>query len=526
MSLKADIIEEGAGLVGVPSASSVNNSTIASTIANAASNMFGPDKANAPVEIKAPYLTTEETNRVLKLSPAAQKLGIKSGVTPADSWKELIKGSYDLIYPHVVGDFRHMKDDYKVWKVASTAIKKKAPSIMKLFSIFTALEGWAQTLTDPVLGKVRKEGGINFTSYARGKFVMDKVDATLGAKAAAAYKLSGTLSAESTSNIPSTSMESLYSMAGQLLGVDVTSPSGEMSRASNTLMSSTKPAIADIDKELSTVTDLLTEVNPGKAIQVTTTNQSAMQMASQAQTTIKVGDTPQSLAEDVTLEAQCAALEKIFGDHGPLPDMSSVAVPPNGRVHYQTEPSNQWVIPAAGTNVLAQDVTVTVFDDEGFEIVKDEFYIDGGGNAVVTFLKSVAGRAVLVGVMPAEDPASLPSSRVTAKLDEMKNTAKHKAVGTRTAGGGYTPNKNKAANVEETEEDRAKTRIAGKITKDFVNIRDAATANLIRLGSQAGQLLDLRKTVSPKLGVTTEASEEESKRSAVVPSEDKKNASR
>ena len=108
------------------------------------------------MEITAKVPGLDLTNKVIQGSTAAKRLGVDRGMTAADSWNQLIRGTYDLTYPHIVGDFRHMKDDYQITKFSVASIKRKIPAFGNVMSLFPNKLGWNLALPDPVHGFVKK----------------------------------------------------------------------------------------------------------------------------------------------------------------------------------------------------------------------------------------------------------------------------------------------------------------------------------------------------------------------------------
>lgn len=159
-------------------------------------------------DIQAKSTDSIEAARVLSLSPAAKKLGITVGVTSADSWNELIEGAYNLLFPRIASDFRHLKDDMKIWKVAVSATSYEHKGMNKIWSVFPPLEANLLTVKDAVHGAVRGvEARADYVKYKTAQFAGDQAEAGTAANPYQSDDLSQG-SGQNSSNSQSSSQQS------------------------------------------------------------------------------------------------------------------------------------------------------------------------------------------------------------------------------------------------------------------------------------------------------------------------------
>lgn len=314
----------------------------------------------------AASLGLDKSNSVIAKSSAAKKLGIKTGITPADSWNQLIEGSYNLHYPRIVGEFRHMQDDFQITKLSISIISWLIPGIKKILTIFANIQGWKLAGMDTVHGFVRKSmAGIT------GGSVLDSI------------------SKEMDEQI-NTSISGLSAALGAGVSLNLNAPQAGINAAAGVSSNYLPDTSTNID---------LTKVNPGNSMKmaesggktvsdfITASSQSAAGMERSYQ---------QLVNEEKVQEIHEAIMEKTFGTSTKIPDPRPASdTLYHGYVHEQKNASRIWLIPNKISNLNSKYVGVTIFDTNWFKIEEDEFTIDDGYNVTISFDDDVAGTAVL-----------------------------------------------------------------------------------------------------------------------------------
>lgn len=304
------------------------------------------------MEITAKVPGLDLTNKVIQGSTAAKRLGVDRGMTAADSWNQLIRGTYDLTYPHIVGDFRHMKDDYQITKFSVASIKRKIPAFGNVMSLFPNKLGWNLALPDPVHGFVKKS------------------------------KVSAETVFESVQN-----MDYTTKAAEKLFNIDTAA-----STAAKGLFSDLNSTFPDT----STKVDLIAGLNPENVLNAAFSDGQTATQFSSSTTQATPSSAVDQAKQGVIAQLHESIDEAVFGDsEAMLPAVGYPGSNMNGYVFYQKSKSNKWLVPNSVSNINSNKLITVVFDEEGYEILYDEFFIDKNYNITLTFEEPVIGRAVI-----------------------------------------------------------------------------------------------------------------------------------
>lgn len=138
-----------------------------------------------PIVVKAKDMGSSETDIVSALNPESRKLNIGTGVSPVDSWNQLIEGVYTLLFPRIVHDFVHKKDDYARWTLAINVLQEDHPQVLGVKLNIPPTQGWKACIDDLLFGKIRddRRDRASYVSYESGKFAnVDEANAVAAQK--------------------------------------------------------------------------------------------------------------------------------------------------------------------------------------------------------------------------------------------------------------------------------------------------------------------------------------------------------
>ena len=304
------------------------------------------------MEITAKVPGLDLTNKVIQGSTAAKRLGVDRGMTAAGSLNQMNAGVWSLLFPYAVGEFRHMKDDYQLTKFSVASIKRKIPAFGNVMSLFPNKLGWNLAMPDPVYGFIKK-------TKVTKESVFESVQ----------------------------EMDYTTKAAEKLFNIDT---------AAATAAKGLFPDLASTFPDSSTKIDLIAGLNPENVLNAAFSDGQTATQFSSSTTQATPSSAVDQAKQGVIAQLHESIDEAVFGDsEAMLPAVGYPGSNMNGYVFYQKSKSNKWLVPNSVSNINSNKLITVVFDEEGYEILYDEFFIDKNYNITLTFEEPVIGRAVI-----------------------------------------------------------------------------------------------------------------------------------